>query len=248
MRIVALCALLAAACGSSPAAPAPNTTVPESPAPGIPATTVRFFGVVTTEEGAPVPSALVGVTYAPDSGPTQVAHTQTGSDGRYELQLSARQPGNINVLIRATASGDYLPNEQLVRMTDATERNIRLRRVRTIGIGQSTQVAFDMDSSRCMTPGTSGICESIRIRYPNTFVERLEVRANGDGAAVPTLVAEVHEGDQRLRFFFSRFIGQGRVTILADPEYWELYLSSIFNLEISIPDGAAPRQYEVTVQ
>jgi hypothetical protein len=74
------------------------------------------------------------------------------------------------------------------------------------------------------------------------------VRANGDGAAVPILVAEVHEGDQRLRFFFSRFIGQGRVTILADPEYWEVYLSSIFNLEISIPDGAAPRQFEVTVQ
>ena len=121
MRIVALCALLAAACGSSPAAP--NTTVPESPAPGIPATTVRFFGVVTNEEGVPVPGAMVDVTYAPDSGSTQVANTQTGSDGRYELQLSARQPGNINVLIRATASGDYLPNERLVRLTDAIERN-----------------------------------------------------------------------------------------------------------------------------
>src|SRR5687767_10516707 len=141
-----------------PAAPSPSDALAPAPAPDVPTTTVRFFGIVSNEDAVPLAGAMVALTYSPDTGPAQVLNVQTGSDGRYEFQLNARQPGNVNALIRAV-SADYLPNEQLVRMTDATERNIRLRRVRTIGIGQSTQVAFDMDSSRCMRPGTSGICE-----------------------------------------------------------------------------------------
>jgi hypothetical protein len=238
MRIVALCALLAAACGSSPVAPAPNSTVPESPAPGIPATTVRFFGVVTNEDGAPVPSALVGVTYAPDSGPTQAANTQTGSDGRYELQLSARQPGNINVLIRATASGDYLPNEQLVRLTDATERNFRLRRVRTIGAGQSTQVTFDTDSSRCMTPGTQGICESVRVQFPSEWVPRLVVKSipESDGV-VPALVAN---------YGFPSTRGEGVISLpIGDNDFWDPRVPRFVEVAISIPAATTPQRYEV---
>src|SRR5687767_3034118 len=114
-----LSALVASGCGSSPAAPASDPRVSGTvPAPGLPTTRVRFFGVVTTEDGAPLPGAMVAVTYVPDSGSTQLPTAQTGGDGRYELQFDARQPGNVNALIRAIAGGDYLPNEQLVRMAD----------------------------------------------------------------------------------------------------------------------------------
>lgn len=151
--------------------------------------------------------------------------------------------------IRASATEEYVPNTQSVLLADATEKNIRLRRLRTITMGQFATIRFDADSSRCTTPGTSGICESIRIRYPSTFVERLEVVAGGPGAAVvPTLVADAQEVDPRLRFLFSRVVGQGGIVIHADPEWWDVYISTIFSLEISIPDGAAPQQYEVTVR
>src|SRR5688572_13749496 len=42
-------------------------------------------------------------------------------------------------------------------MTDATERNISMRRVCTIGIGQSTQVAFDIDSFLFIDTATTEI-------------------------------------------------------------------------------------------
>jgi hypothetical protein len=186
------------------------------------------------------------LTYVPDSGATQTVNALTGGDGRYEIQLSAIQPGNVTATIQASAAGEYVPNTQLVRLADVSEKNIRLRRLRTITMGQSATIRFDADSSRCTKPGTSGICESLRIRYPTTFVERLEVIANG--GVVPTLVLDTLEGDQRLRFLFSRVIGQGAIVLHADPEWWDLYISTIFSLEISIPDGAAPQQYDLIVR
>src|SRR5687767_5117715 len=168
---------LAAGCGSSPTAP-----------PVVPETSHRVSGTVTNEEGSPLAGAAVVLTYVPDSGATQTVNALTGGDGRYEIQLSAIQPGNVNATIQASAAGEYVPNTQLVRLADVSEKNIRLRRLRTITMGQSAMIRFDADSSRCTKPGTSGICESLRIRYPTTFVERLEVIANG--GVVPTLVLD----------------------------------------------------------
>ena len=224
-------------CGSSPAAPA-----------AVPATSLRVFGTVSNDEGSPLSGATVALTYGSDNGAAQTVNARTGGEGRYEVQLSAIQPGNVNATIRVSATEEYVPNTQRVLLTDVAEKNIRLRRLRTITMGQSATIRFDADSSRCTQPGTSGICESIRIRYPGTFVQRLELIANGAGAVVPTLVADAQDVDQRLRFLFSRVVGHGVIVIHADPEWWDVYISTIFNLEVSIPDGAAPQQYEVMVR
>ena len=223
-------------CDSSPTA-----------APVVPQASQRVFGTVTNEEGSPLAGAAVVLTYVPDNGAPQMVTGLTGADGRYEVQLNASQPGNVNATIRASATEEYVPNTQLVRLADVAEKNVRLRRLRTITIGQSVTIRFDADSSRCTKPGTSGICETLRIRYPATFVERLEVIANG-GAVGPTLVLDTLEGDQRLRFLFSRVIGQRSIILHADPEWWDLYISTIFTLEISIPDGAVPQQYDLLVR
>lgn len=227
----------ASGCDSSPAAP---TVVPE--------TSHRVFGTVTNEEGSPLAGAAVALTFVADSGATQMVNGVTGADGRYEVQLSTSGPGNVNATIRAAATEEYVPNTQLVRLADVAEKNIRLRRLRTITMGQTVTVRFDADSSRCTQPGTSGICESLRIQFPSTFVERLEVIAKGAGAVVPTMVADAQNIDQRLRFLFSRVVGQGVVVIHADPEWWDVYISTIFTLEVSIPDGTAPQQYELIVR
>ena len=229
MRAVVLCAAFVSACGSSPAAPVPNTTVPD-----VPTTAARFFGVVTNEDGAPLPGALVVVTYSPDSGPAQSANTQTASDGRYELQLSAREPGNVNALIVATAGGDYVPNEQLVRVAAATERNIRVRRVRTIGVGQSATITFDADSSRCRIPRTEGICETLRIQFPNVWVYRLVVTVTADAdGLVPTLITY-------------GITGQGAVSLpIGDNDFWDPRVPRFEEVAISIPEATTPQRYEV---
>ena len=224
-----LCALIVSACGSSPTAPAPNPTVAD-----VPTTAARFFGVVTSEDGAPLSGATVVVTYVPDTGQAQTVNTQTGTGGRYELQLSAREPGNVNALILATAGGDYVPNEQLVRVAAATERNIRLRRVRTIGVGQSTTITFDADSSRCRIPRTEGICESLRIQFPNVWVNRLVVKvtpeADGMDATLTTYGIN----------------GQGTVSLpIGENDFWDPRVPHFEELAISIPDAATPRRYEV---
>jgi hypothetical protein len=235
IRIAILCALFVSGCGSSPAAPTPG---PPVPAPDAPTTTVRFFGVVTNEDGAPLPGAMVAVTYVPDSGSTQLPTAQTGGDGRYELQFNARQPGNVNALIRASASGDYLPNEQLVRMADATERNLRLRRVRTIGVGQSTQVTFDADSSRCMTPRTEGICESVRVQFPGEWARRLVVKSTPEAdGVVPALLAN---------YGFPAARGEGVISLpIGDDDFWDPRVPRFVEVVISIPAATTSQRYEV---
>jgi hypothetical protein len=213
----------------------------------VPATTHRFVGTLTNEEGSPLPDALVVLTYVPDIGATQTTSARTGGDGRYEFQLNANQPGNVNATIRASASAEYAPNTQLVRLADVSEKNIRLRRFQTITVGQSAVIGFDADSSRCTAPRTEGICESVRVRYPSTFTSTLEVRANGDaGAVVPALVAEV---PGVIPFFASsRVAGQGSITLpIGNEDWWDLYTVQTIEVVISIPDGSAPHRYEVMV-
>ena len=229
MRTVALFAVFVSACGSLPAAPAPNPAAAD-----VPTTAARFFGVVTNEEGAPLPGATVVVTYVPDTGQAQTVNTLTGTDGRYELQLSAREPGNVNALIVATAGGDYVPNEQLLRVAAATERNLRLRRVRTIGVGQFTTVTFDADSSRCRIPRTEGICESLRIQFPGEWVYRLVVKvsAEADGV-VPTVITY-------------GLTGQGVVSLpIGDNDFWDPRVPRFEEVAISIPEATTPQRYEV---
>jgi hypothetical protein len=233
MRAAVLCAMFVSACGSSPAAPLPGTTVPD-----VPTTAARFFGVVTNEEGAPLAGATVGVTYVADSGSTQGGNTQTASDGRYELQLNARQPGNVNALIRASASGDYLPTEQLVRVTAATERNLRLRRVRTIGVGQSTTITIDADSSRCTMPRTDGVCEWVRIQFPSTWVYRLVVKVTAEGSGVvPTLLTN---------YGFPPIGGAGAISIpIGEDDFWDPRVPRFLDVAVFVPHAETPQQYEV---
>ena len=226
-------------CGSSPAAPIADAPVPgTAPPPDVPAATVRFFGVVTNEDGVPLSGAMVGVTYVPDSGPAQVVNAQTSSDGRYEFQLNARQPGNVNAVIKASASGDYVTNEQLVRLAAATERNMRLRRVRTIGVGQSTTIAFDADSSLCSTSRTGGICEWVRIQFPNVWVARLVVKASPEAdGVVPTLLTN---------FGFPPIQGQSAVSLpVGDDDFWDPRVPRFVDVMVSIPAATTAQRYEV---
>ena len=209
--------------------------------PDIPTTAARFFGVVMNEEGAPLAGARVEVVYAPDSGPAQGASTLAASDGRYELQLNARQPGNVNVLVRVTANGDYLVNEQLVRLAAETALNVRLRRVRTISVGQSTTITFDAGSSRCTMPGTTGICEQVRIQFPNVWRERLVVSVNAEAdGVVPMLLTN---------YWFPPISGQGTVSLpIGEDEFWNPTVPRFVDVTVAIPSATTSQRYAVTLQ
>ena len=194
---------------------------------------------MTNDDGVPLADAIVTLTYQPELAATQFANTRTGADGRYELQLSAQQPGNVSAVVRATSGAEYSPSEQFVRVTDGVEKNLRLRRIRTITVGQSATIRFDSDSSVCSSLGFGGLCEWVRIQPPTTFTYKLEIRANANGAVVPSLVAGVGS---------SRAVGQGVISVvIGNDEYPEFYSSRSIDIAASIPVGTAPQEYEVTV-
>ena len=240
------------ACGSSPTSPSLGSPLAQSPAPApeIPAFAFNVSGLVTNEEGAPVGDVVVSLTYQPDLAATQVVNTRTGVDGRYQLHLDARQPGNVNALIRAIGGGTYWPVDQFVRLAASTEKNLRLRPVRTIIVGQSAAVRFDGDSSLCASIGVEGsICEWVRVQYPATFTQMLTVRAAGSG--VPTLRALVPSPYTFVNVAnasTSLVVGQGSVTFQSgDDESWDRYRAQTADVAILIPAGMAPQAYEVMV-
>jgi hypothetical protein len=204
---------------------------------------------VTNDEGVPIADANVVLSYQPDLAAAQGAGTRTGADGRYALELNARQPGNVNALIRAIAGDVYRPFEQLIRVGASGEKNIRLRRVRTITAGQSTTVRFDADSSTCGSIGIAGICEWVRVQYPSTFTQRLFVQAIGAGT--PTLRAVVQDplfGIDWPNVPTIVVVGEGGIAIPSgDGEYWENYYPRTADVAVVIPAGTAPQQYEVIV-
>jgi hypothetical protein len=224
------------ACGSSPTSPSPApgpTTAPSGPPP-LP---VRVFGVVTSDRGTPLADATVILTYQPELAATQSVNTRTSRDGRYELQLSAQQPGNVSAVVRVISNGDYNLSEQFVRVGGDAERNFRLRPVRTISTGQSLTVTFDADSSVCSSVLIAGLCEWVRVQSPATFTYTLDVRASGTGGVVPTLVGALGT---------SRVTGQETISLQVGNEDVP-YSSRVIDVAISIPPGTAPQLYEVTV-
>ena len=235
MRIAVLCAVLVSACGSSPAPPLPNTPVPD-----VPTTAARFFGVVTNEEGSQISGAVVTVTYVPDIGAAQSTNTVTGSDGRYDLRLNVSEPGNVNALIRGSAGGEYLPNEQLVRLAPTAERNLRLRRVRTISVGQSTTISFDADSSRCTAPRTEGICEVVRIQFPSEWVPRLVVKVTPEGdGIVPTVFTN---------YGLPPISGPGAISIpVGDNDFWDPRVPHFLDVAMFVAGVGMPQRYEVSL-
>src|SRR5688572_32048208 len=106
MRIGVLCALLTAACGSSPTAPsstvsaAPSPSPPPSPTPAPPtapaATSFRVTGVVTDETGTPLHGLPLHFEFAagdfasvPELPCNSYCTISTDAAGRYELSFKA---------------------------------------------------------------------------------------------------------------------------------------------------------------
>ena len=99
-----------------------------------------------------------------------------------------------------------------------------------------TTITFDADSSRCRIPRTEGICESLRIQFPNEWVYRLVVKVSADGdGVVPTLITY-------------GITGQGVVSLpIGDNEFWDPRVPRFEEVTISIPDATMPQRYEVLV-
>lgn len=246
-----------------PTSPSPSPQSSPSPAPGpapapapvAPAAIAfRVSGIVSNEEGMPLDGAIVVLTYQSAVAPTQTVNASTGLDGRYELRLDAQQPGNVNALIRATRGAEYAPSEQFVRVVDNAEKNLRLRPIRTITVGQPGVLTFDSESSRCSSLGIAGICEWIRVRYPSTFTSMLTVRATTEtGGVIATIRASVPDPIFSVNAPHvpppTLVVGQGSVTFQAgDEEWYANYYPRTADVVVTIPAEAVPQRVEVDVR
>ncbi len=217
-RLVAfLLAALACAC-QSPSAPqvatgsgtptAPASPTSPAPPPSSPsATRFHVTGVVTDENGLPLPGARVEVGYNRPAGdvfsdppsfcPTPLGCwfvVKTDAVGRYDVVFDAGPSTRIGQTGSAgniTALGGGWHDYQILPWGQSEiVQNLRVKRLRSIGIGGGTTVTISPDSSLCTDLedlfALSYRCETVEVSVGAVGTVVVEARAES-GGVVPTM-------------------------------------------------------------
>lgn len=224
--------LLATACGSSsrstPSAPTPPPRPPTS-------ALYHVSGTVTDEDGAPVPDANV-VVYYPLSGDTtrtpgslaRDTSTTTDERGRYSLEFWADvvTPGShVPYALAVLTAGQHFTERehdvQLAETSGTTEivKNLRLRRFRTIRVGETAVVSVHPDSALCFDYDTlfslNTQCGWVRVTVNSGESVKAEASPTEPGGIVPRIIVESAT-------------------------------SNSYRVGVEIPVGTAPQQYVVS--
>src|SRR5688500_17201565 len=222
-------------CGG-PAAPLPLPG--DSSTPGATAG-YSVSGVVTDDGGARVANAVVILDHGPrlpDLNPeTLQLTTRTSADGRYQFTIlpsQVRAGVEPFAMIRAytytNVQTHTATTQLLAREGTGATRNIRLKRLRVIGAGQSAGGRIGADRTLCDIGNISLTtrCEWVRIVYDTYGTLTVEARSQ-TGGIVPTVRSW-------------RNAGQGTLTELADDEYGQT------DVAIAVPVGTAPQGFTVS--
>ena len=206
-------ALLCCACGSTPAAPVPNqapgsTVPPPDPSPPVTPGSVRYrvSGVVTDENGSPLADAHVEVEYNSPAGgvfsnPPSFCFSigcwfkvKTDAGGRYDVVFDAAPSTRIGQIGSAgdiAVRGGGWHNYQILPWGRfEIVQNLKLKRLRTIGVGGGTTVTIDSDSSLCTDRedlfALGYRCEAVEVSVGAAGTLIVDARAE-TGGVVPTM-------------------------------------------------------------
>jgi hypothetical protein len=164
--------------------------------------TFELTGIVSDQNGSPVPGAKVSVLLGYD----EVASGFTDSAGAYRLSFTAA-PGDNHFPMDPSGTEDAVAfaqveragYERYIRYIVGTAphlvENIRLERINLITPGDATVLSFAPDDTVCWSdvwPGRELICEIVHVLAPSdgTFT----VRARGTGPSSPTLEVYARDG------------------------------------------------------
>jgi hypothetical protein len=191
LRLVALGSMVAlAGCGSSSPAPVPSTVtvLPTNPV------LVQLSGVVTDDDGAPVPGVTVFVS--PWNGPAgpgvfgNAVTTVTDGSGRYSVTFnSVLAPGGGSPVPVYTEKSGYESSDYYGIGCGATNAcrpdastfalNLRIYRIRSVPVGRSTTIDVKRGDPEC--GGGDDVpffCRAVRITGPPGATVALQASTN----------------------------------------------------------------------
>lgn len=221
---------------SSPSAPTPTPTT-------RPATKYTLSGIVTDDNGSPVPNAQLTLHYEIKS-----ATTSTDGSGRYSIAFETRWTafdGNADVVgaIFYTGGGQY-ENYYVQAVPWGTADiviNLRLRRVRTLNAGESMVISIDPDSSLAYDGedwlGMDWVWEIFHVRVADAGT--LTVAARSSGGIVPQIAVYCRYVADNCAFEWVKpplASGSGSLRVNAN---------SLFEIRVAIPSHVTPQRYEV---
>jgi hypothetical protein len=190
--VVIASAVLTSSCGdrnptepTETRAPSVPATVPVPPAPQPPAPQplqLTLTGVVTDDEGRPIPNARLTRWF----GFYEQQSVSTDASGKYKLQFSASRgsevgpPGAENAVafVTAEAPGYEYTSHYILAPTDEVAQDFRMYPFQTITAGESRQVTIAPDDSVCgwdWSPGRETTCRFVRLSVPTGGVLTVEV-------------------------------------------------------------------------
>jgi hypothetical protein len=187
-RIIAILLVGFALACDSPARPLPQT---QPPAPA-PQTRLNLSGVVTDDNGAPIPDVSISLSDALGGGAR--LRTRTNASGRYDFD----SPDYLSLPRFISASNAERWSVQPLEWgTGSTAvKNLRLRRIPNVVAGQSIVVSFEQDSSLCVwewSVSDSMSCEHFILRTEAPGLVTVEARPL-DGGSIPTFVGWENPG------------------------------------------------------
>lgn len=213
--------LACGACGDDRSPVAPPPPPPPPPAPTL-------SGFVRDDNGSPLANHEV-VLEAFFTGHKQ-ATTSTNVDGYYEMVLGSTTGSSF---IHA-GGGEYEHHyaQALVNIV----QNLRLRRLRTVEVGQSVAISIDRDSSLAVDGGdwwmSDKVWERLHVRVPDAGILTIEARPEV-GNSVPSLMLFCCPFD---------WVEAPAGSPTASPI---VKANSLFEIRIAIPTASAPQRFEV---
>jgi hypothetical protein len=232
--ILLVAVLLAAACdGRGPTTPtspsAPPAAVPSPPRQSM---SFEMTGVVTDDDGPPVPGAKVAVWRDYVDVPSML----TDGSGAYKLKFTA-VPGSAYVLnwdpagtedavafVTVEASGYEPYARYILGTTQDLVENIRLHRIKRITAGESAVLTIVPDDTVCVLdvwPGRELICGTLRVVAPDNGIMTVE--------AVPTQATS----ELPMLEFFGNQTGAPR----ANPTALRVTAGIEYTIKVEVPRG-----------
>ena len=204
---------------TTPLAPTPTPTPTPTPAPEPAKYLVSLSGTVTDESGAPVAGSGVMVEYQrPDGRYQQVNATPDGS-GHYAISFEAADRRQVEPYAHhvIAGAGQYDMNTQVLT-GNASDFNIdfRLRRRRTIDVGQEVAMSIEPDSS---------LWNDFESVFRNTLCDYAFVISNRK----PNISVRLAEGSS-----------------ISPSVSVSEYSAGVYQVMLGIPVGSPPQRYVVS--
>jgi hypothetical protein len=196
-------------------------------------------GIVTDDDDSPIANAGVSVETA--NGYKQ-ATTSTNVKGFYEAVFETESADSVRLIHAGGGEYEQYFMQALPSSTADIVKNLRLRRVRTVNVGQQIVISIDRDSSLAYD-GEDWLAldhawERFHLRVADAGRLTIDARPVTGGVAASLGVRCVRITDNCSYTWIKLPLGTGTGSLFVQR-------NSIFEFTLAIPSRMAPQRYDV---